>query len=213
MIRDRGRTVVRYHNGSGTGELRARHCVITTPAPITARIAPDLDAETAAALRQVRYGPFVSAALLTGEAGPAPWDRCYAIAAPSRSFNIFLNVTSLARSAESERRPGSSIMLFAPADLAARLLDLDDAAILERFIADVDEIFPGFGAQVREAHVRRWPLGLAYCFPGRGSLQPALTRPLERIWLAGDYLGTFYTETAITTGWRAANGILAESGP
>jgi protoporphyrinogen/coproporphyrinogen III oxidase len=213
VIRDRGGTLVRYGSGSGSGELRARHCVITTPAPIAARIAADLEPETAAALRQIRYGPFVSAAFLTDEAGPALWDRCYAIAAPGRSFNIFFNVTSIARSAEPERRPGSSIMVFAPAELAARLLDLDDAAILERLIADADEIFPGFGAQVREAQVRRWPLGLAYCFPGRGRLQPALTRPLKQIWLAGDYLGTFYTETAITTGWRAASGILAESGP
>jgi protoporphyrinogen/coproporphyrinogen III oxidase len=213
VIRDRSGTVVRHHSGSASGELRARHCVITTPAPITARIAADLEAETAAALSQIRYGPFVSAAFLTDEAGPAPWDRCYAIATPGRSFNIFFNVTSIARSAEPERRPGSSIMVFAPAELAARLLDLDDAAILKRFVADADEIFPGFGARVREAQVRRWPLGLAYCFPGRGRLQPALTRPLKQIWLAGDYLGTFYTETAITTGWRAASGILAESGP
>jgi oxygen-dependent protoporphyrinogen oxidase len=213
VIRDRGGTVVRYQSGPGSGELRARHCVITTPAPITARIAADLEPETAAALRQIRYGPYVSAAFLTGEAGPAPWDRCYAIATPGRSFNIFFNVTSVARSAEPERRPGSSIMVFAPADLAARLLDLDDAAILQRFIGDTDEIFPGFAAQVREAHVRRWPLGLAYCFPGRGQLQPALTRPLSQIWLAGDYLGTFYTETAITTGWRAADHILAGSRP
>jgi protoporphyrinogen/coproporphyrinogen III oxidase len=213
VIRERGGTVVRYHSGSGSGELRARHAVITTPAPVTARIAADLEPQTAAALRQVRYGPFVSAAFLTGETGPAPWDRCYAIATPNRSFNIFFNVTSIARSTEPERRPGSSIMVFAPAQLAARLLDLDDTAILERFTADADQIFPGFGAQVREAHVRRWPLGLAYCFPGRGRLQPALTRPLNQIWLAGDYLGTFYTETAITTGWRAANGILAQSGP
>jgi oxygen-dependent protoporphyrinogen oxidase len=56
--------------------------------------------------------------------------------------------------------------------------------------------------------VRRWPLGLAYCFPGRGRIQEALTRPAERIHLAGDYLGTFYTETAAETGWRAANTIL-----
>jgi oxygen-dependent protoporphyrinogen oxidase len=213
VIRDHGGIVVRYRSGAGSGELRARHCVITTPAPITARIAPDLEAETAAALRQVRYGPFVSAAFLTDEVGPAPWDPCYAIATPSRSFNIFFNVTSVARSVEPERRPGSSIMVFAPAELAARLLDLDDAAILERLIGDADEIFPGFRAQVREGHVRRWPLGLAYCFPGRGRLQPALTRPLKQIWLAGDYLGTFYTETAITTGWRAADSILAESRP
>lgn len=213
VSRGPGGVTVRYRSGPGDGELRARHCVITTPAPITARIAADLEPETAAALKQVRYGPFVSAAFLTDETGPAPWDGCYAIAAPRRSFNIFINVTSVARSAERERRPGSSIMVFAPAELAAQLIDLDDAAILDRLLRDTDEIFSGFRSQVSEAHVRRWPLGLAYCFPGRGRLQAALTRPLDRIWLAGDYLGTFYTETAITTGWRAADGILADLGP
>ena len=210
VSRGPGGVTVRYRSGSGDGVLRARHCVLATPAPITARIAADLEPETAAALKQVHYGPYVSAAFLTDETGPAPWDRCYAIAAPGRSFNIFFNVTSVARSAEQERRPGSSIMVFAPADLAAQLINLDDTAILDRFLRDADEIFGGFRSHVREAHVRRWPLGLAYCFPGRGRLQAGLTRPLDRIWLAGDYLGTFYTETAITTGWGAADGILAD---
>jgi oxygen-dependent protoporphyrinogen oxidase len=103
-------------------------------------------------------------------------------------------------------------MVFSPAELADRLLPLDDAAILDRYLDDVEEVFPEFRAHVREAQVRRWPLGLAYCFPGRGRLQAALTRPLDRIWLAGDYLGTFYTETAIITGWRAADAIQADLG-
>jgi len=213
--RERAGVAVRFEDaaGGGSDELRARHCVLATPAPIAAEVAVDLGTETAAALKQVRYGPYVSAAFLTKEPGPAPWDGCYAVATPGRAFNIFFNVTSIARSQERERRPGSSIMVFSPAELAARLLDLEDEAIIERYLADAEAIFPGFRAQVSEAHVRRWPLGLAYCFPGRGRLQAALTRPMERIWLAGDYLGTFYTETAITTGWRAADGIVADLGP
>src|SRR5215831_10759121 len=139
---------------------------------------------------------------------PKPWDRCYAIATPKRAFNIFINVTSLARSHERERQPGSSIMVFSPAALAAALLDLDDSEIINRYLNDLDNIFPGFSGHIIEAHVRRWPLGLAYCFPGRGRIQKALTRPGERIHLAGDYLGTFYTETAVETGWKAANTIL-----
>jgi protoporphyrinogen/coproporphyrinogen III oxidase len=211
--RDRRAVSVRYRRGRDSGEVRARHCVLATPAPITARVAVDLETDTAAALMQVRYGAFVSAAFLTSEAGPAPWDRCYAIATPGRSFNIFINVTSVARAAEQQRRPGSSIMVFSPAELADRLLELDDdSAIIERHLSDAEQLFPGFRALVREAQVRRWPLGLAYCFPGRGRLQPALTRPLDRIWLAGDYLGTFYTETAISTGWRAADAIRADLG-
>jgi protoporphyrinogen/coproporphyrinogen III oxidase len=199
---------VRYRRGNADEEVLASHCVLATPAPIARRLAIGLAPETAEALGKVVYGPFASAAFLTNETGPQPWDRCYAIATPKRAFNVFFNVTSLARSHERERQPGSSIMVFSPAALAAALLDLDEGEIIDRYLKELDDIFPGFSGHIVEAHVRRWPLGLAYCFPGRGRIQEALTRPAQRIHLAGDYLGTFYTETAIETGWRAANTIL-----
>ena len=63
-----------------------------------------------------------------------------------------------------------------------------------------------------EAQVQRWETGAPYCFPGRGALQPTLTRRGGRVLLAGDYLGTLYTETAISTGFSAAQdaaGLLA----
>ena len=59
-----------------------------------------------------------------------------------------------------------------------------------------------------EAEVQRWPTGAPYCFPGRGKLQSTLTRPRGRVFLAGDYLGTLYTETAIQTGFTAAGNAI-----
>jgi oxygen-dependent protoporphyrinogen oxidase len=88
------------------------------------------------------------------------------------------------------------------------LLELDNDQVIDRYLKDLEEIFPGFSGLTVEAQVRRWPLGLAYCYPGRGRIQEALTRPAQRIHLAGDFLGTFYTETAIETGWRAGSTIL-----
>lgn len=203
---------VRYRLGNAHEELQASHCVLATPAPIAHRVASGLAPETADALGKIIYGPLVSAAFLTNETEPQPWDRCYAIATPKRTFNIFLNITNLARSLERERQPGSSIMVFSPAELATSLLSLSDGQIIDRYLEDLGDIFPGFSAVTAEAHVRRWPLGLAYCFPGRGRIQQALTRPAERIHLAGDYLGTFYTETAIQTGCAAADTILRALG-
>jgi protoporphyrinogen/coproporphyrinogen III oxidase len=203
---------VRYRRGNADEEILASHCVLATPAPIARQLAVGLSPETADALGKVVYGPFVSAAFLTNETAPQPWDRCYAIATPKRAFNIFVNVTSLARSREREREPGSSIMVFSPAELATALLDLDDSQIIDRYREDLDEIFPGFSGRIVEARVRRWLLGLAYCFPGRGRIQQALTRPAQRIHLAGDYLGTFYTETAIETAERAARTIVQALG-
>lgn len=207
-VQIKDRVSVRYRHGNAEEKVLAGHCVLATPAPIARQIAIGLASETAEALGKVVYGPYVSAAFLTNETEPQLWDRCYAIATPKRAFNVFFNMTSLARSHERERQPGSSIMVFSPAALAAALLDLDNSEIIDRYLRDLDDIFPGFSGHVIEAHVRRWPLGLAYCFPGRGRIQEALTRPAERIHLAGDYLGTFYSETAVETGWRAANTIL-----
>jgi oxygen-dependent protoporphyrinogen oxidase len=52
--------------------------------------------------------------------------------------------------------------------------------------------------------VARWPVASPYCFPGRAKLQPILTRSESRILLAGDYLGSLYTESAVHTGLAAA---------
>lgn len=72
---------------------------------------------------------------------------------------------------------------------------------------DLNEMFPGFSDKVVEAHVQKFPLGSAYIFPGRAKIQPILTKPDNRLYLAGDYLGTLYTETAIQTGFNAAQDI------
>jgi protoporphyrinogen/coproporphyrinogen III oxidase len=201
---------VRYEREGRTEALRARRCVLATPAPVSRRLGVDLPSDTRSALEQVVYGPYVSAAFLTNETEPAPWDRCYAIATPKRAFNIFFNMTSLARAEEPRRRPGSSIMVFSPAELGAALLDRDDEEIVSLYLRDIEELFPGFPELVVEAQVRRFPTGLPYCFPRRGTLQGALARAQERVHLAGDYLGTFYTETAIETGSRAASRILEQ---
>ncbi len=201
---------VRYERGGKEYELRARHCVLATPAPVARQLGAALASETRDALGQVVYGPYVSAGFLTNETEPAPWDQCYAIATPKRAFNVFFNMTSLARAEETQRRAGSSIMVFSPAQLASSLLQRDDDAIIATYLNDIEEIFPGFGQLVVESHVRRFPEGIPYCFPGRGRLQSALTREQRAVHLAGDYLGTFYTDTAVETGWRAASLILRD---
>jgi oxygen-dependent protoporphyrinogen oxidase len=147
----------------------------------------------------------VSAAFLTDESTPRPWDNAYAIATPKRSFAVVLNQASLVRGGESARQPGGSIMTFSPAALGRSLLVKSDEDILRIYTEDLDQVLGnGFGESVVEAQVQRWEIGSPYCFPGRAALQPILTRRGSRVFLAGDYLGTLYTETAISTGFSAA---------
>lgn len=196
--------VVRYRQDDADHEVEARCVVLAAPATESHRIAVDLEPERRDALSHIVYGPYTSAAFLTDETEPQVWDRTYAIATPKRSFNVALNMSNVVRGMESERRPGSSMMTFSSAAQAKTLLELDDKEITSTYLDDLDQVLPGFAEHVVESHVQRWPTGAPYCFPGRAKLQPALRVRGGRVFLAGDYLGTLYTETAVTTGLSAA---------
>jgi oxygen-dependent protoporphyrinogen oxidase len=214
IVQTKSSVVVRYRQDEVDNEIEARCAVLATPATVSRRIAVDLDPDVRDALSKIVYGPYVSAAFLTDETERQVWDGAYAIATPKRSFAVVLNMSNIARGSESERRPGSSMMTFSPAALGRQLLDLDDEEILRIYLDDLDQILPGLPEKVVEARIQRWPLGAPYCFPGRGRLQQTLTRRSGRVFLAGDYLGTLYTETAIATGLAAAQevqGLLATS--
>lgn len=209
--RDRS-VVVRYRQDGVDHEIEARTAVLATQAHVTHRIAVDLDRDLREALSKIVYGPFVSAAFLTDETSPQVWDDSYAIATPKRSFNVVLNMSNVvhgcATARARERVPGSSLMVFSPADAARALMDSDDDEILRRYRNDLSDVLPGIDRTIVEAHVRRWPKGSPYSFPGRATLQPALTRRRGgRVFLAGDYLGTLYTETAVRTGLTAAQDV------
>ncbi|MDT8862876.1 FAD-dependent oxidoreductase [Alkalihalobacillus sp. MEB130] len=199
--------VVRYNQDGVEREEEARYAVLATPAPITKKIAVNMDPEISNALGKIKYGPHVSAAFLTNETGPQVWDDVYAFATPKRSFDIILHQSNLARSMETERQRGSSLMTFSPGESGRRLIDKSDEEIIQIYLKDLNEIFPGFSDNVVEAHVNKFPLGSAYVFPGREKLQPLLTKSAGRLFLAGDYLGTYYTETAIQTGFTAAQNV------
>jgi protoporphyrinogen/coproporphyrinogen III oxidase len=207
VVRRNDGVEVRFREGDADRSVEARCVVLATPATVTHRIAVDLDDDVRDALSRIVYGPYVSAAFLTGETEAQPWDGAYAIATPKRSFNVVLNPSNVVHAAQPERRPGSSLMTFSPASLARRLLEQDDKEILQTYLDDLDQVLPGVAGTVVEAEVQRWPTGAPYCFPGRGRLQEALTRRIGRVALAGDYLGTFYTETAISTGLSAAQEV------
>lgn len=212
VVRHRRSVTVVYDRGGSTHEIEALYAVLATPAPITRKVAVNIDDGVGQALDRIEYGPHVSVGYLTDETEPQRWDNTYAIATPKRAFSVIVNVSNLARAREPERRQGSSLMAFAPANAGRRLLELSDDEVLSSCTRDLDEVLEGIGSHVIEASVRRWPLGSAYCFPGRGRIQAALTKPMDRLFLAGDYLGTWYTETAIQTGTKAAHDIRAALG-
>jgi oxygen-dependent protoporphyrinogen oxidase len=184
--------------------VRAEHVVVATPAYVTSGIVRGLPSELDAALRAIPYGPYVVVAFLTDERDRRPWDDTYAIGTPETAFNMVFNTASVTRG-DGPRRPGGSLMAYSGGPRLARpLLELTDESIVLRYLEDLDRTFPGVRSIVTEAVVQRWEKAIPYPAPGRAALQSALETPLDRIHLAGDYLGTWYTETAVQTGAAAA---------
>ncbi len=185
----------------------AKYCVLATPAPITRKIAKNINPEVGEALDQIKYGPHVSAAFLTNETDKQVWDDIYSFATPKKSFDVLIHSSNLVHSLSKKRTPGSTFMTFSPAGRGQALLEKTEEEIIDIYLKDLNEMFPGFSEKVVEAHVQKFPLGSAYIFPGRAKIQPTLMKPDGRLHLAGDYLGTLYTETAIQTGFNAAQDI------
>ena len=198
---------ITYTDSTGDHTVLAKQVVMAAPATTTYKVLKNAPDDLMAALGQIKYAPYVAAAFLTNEE-KAVWDNSYGIAAPKRSFTIFTNQTSVIRSSEKQRAKGSSIFVFTATDWAEKLIKEDDKAILETYYKDLNEIFPGFSDRVVEHQITRWHEGQTFNFPGRAKLQPIFTRDNGRVHLAGDFLGTFYTETAITTGKIAGQNVL-----
>ncbi|MEA5455667.1 FAD-dependent oxidoreductase [Sinomonas sp. JGH33] len=205
VVHRKDSVLVRYSQGGVDREVEARAVVLATTADVSHRIGVDLPEDLRGALSQIKYGPHVSTAFLTNETSARPWDDIYAIAAPKRSFAIALNQASIVRGSESVRKPGGSFMTFSPASLGRALLDKSDEEIIQTHLADLDAILGhGFADSVVEAKAARWKVASPYCFPGRAKLQSTLMQGARRVFLAGDFLGTLYTESSITSGFSAA---------
>jgi oxygen-dependent protoporphyrinogen oxidase len=203
---------VRYVREGKAGEMHAGYAVAATPAYVTRSIVSGLPEETDRALGGIVYGPYIVAAFLTGETSPMPYDHVYAVAVANRSFNMLFNMANVLRARDSRREPGGSLMVYSGANLGRRLLEMDDERIISTYLDDLKDVYPEAMSVIREVVVQRWERGLPYPMPGRHRLQAALERPLGKVFLAGDYLGTWYTDTAIQTGLVAAGAIRARLG-
>jgi|tagenome__1003787_1003787.scaffolds.fasta_scaffold20988863_7 oxygen-dependent protoporphyrinogen oxidase len=206
VVESDGGVAVTYEAQGTRSTIHARAAVVAAPAPAARSIVAGLPDDVARALEGVTYGPYVVGSFLTGETSPMPYDGLYAAATPKASFNMLFNMASSLRRG-GPRKPGGSLMVYAAADLARELDGMSDEAVETRFLDDLHERFPQMRGTVKEAVIRRWPTGVPHPRPGRHLLQPALTRDIGPIHLAGDYLGITYIETAIETGTSAAHRV------
>jgi oxygen-dependent protoporphyrinogen oxidase len=202
LRRETGGVVVSFRFKGVTSAIAAKAAIVATPAFVTEQIMTDLPAATRSALGRVRYGPFLTAAVLTDETTAMPWDRVYAISTPGRSFSVLFNMATALR--HGPRLPGGSIMLFRGAHGARKLMANSDEFIERTLVNDLVSEFPEIKNRVRDVAIKRWEAGAPFSFPGRAALQNDLVAPLGRVALAGDYLEFPNMESAVASGEAAA---------
>jgi protoporphyrinogen oxidase len=206
-IQPDGADLLVWHTG---GQVNARHVIVAAQAPKAAPLVAPVAEHAAEALSQLTYGAFVSLAVQTCETSAMPYDRVYAMATPGRAFDMFTNQAHVLRG-RGPRRPGGSLMLFAGGRRAAALMPERDEQIIERFLADLHELYPQTRGVIAGAAVQRWELGNVYARPGRGHLRPQLEGPLganKNLHLAGDYFAEVGNiEAAARAGVTAAENV------
>ena len=197
---------VRFVRQGAPVDVSADYAIVATPSYVTHRIIRGLPRDTAEALASIPYGPFICGAFLTEESGPMPWDHIYAIAVVDKSFNMLFNHANPLRTPD-KREPGGSLMVYAGGDRGRRLLSLSNDEIRALFLRDLHDVLPATRGIVREVLIQRWEHAIPYAPPGRARIQPVLSRPLGRVFLAGDYLEFPEMEAAAATGLEAAQEV------
>jgi oxygen-dependent protoporphyrinogen oxidase len=206
VVQDADGVRIRYRRQGAEAEVAATHAIVATPSYVTRRIVQGLPPDTADALGWIPYGPFICGAFLTEETGPMPWDHLYALAVVDKSFNMLFNHANPLRTPD-KREPGGSLMVYAGGDRGKKLLPLSNDEIRSLFLRDLHDVLPATRGIVREVLIQRWEHAIPYAPPGRARIQAALTRPLGRVFLAGDYLEFPEMEAAAQTGLEAARAV------
>jgi oxygen-dependent protoporphyrinogen oxidase len=204
---------VRHGDGSAEDELRARRAILAIPAPQILEIAPELPVRTRAALRSVRYGPMVVLSIHTTESQPMPWDDLYSILTPDMRFNMFFNHANFAHTG-GLRKQGSVLMVYGGGGRARALWELGDDQIRDRFLADLDRIYPQLRPLIAETMARKWPYAGPFATPGRWRAQRTIEAGVEgRVFFAGDWVSEFVSmETAARSAIDAAAQVHASLG-
>lgn len=198
---------VTYVQGGQSRTVSTRQVVLATPADTAAALASGLPATVRAALDEVTYGSFVSAAFETTETAAWEMEDVYAVTTPGYSFDMLFNHANPLRTGA--RKPGGSLMVYAGGDRAKKMVGYTDDEIRQTFLPDLLRLFPHLDGRVARVEVKRWPVGLASNSLG-SNFAPIreYARSADSIHLCGDYFGDLGNmEIAAESGLQAAGRV------
>lgn len=201
---------VAYTNESGEAKtVQADACIVTTDAPSTAKLLPQLSLENRNFLHGIKYTVMTNlhAALKTRPDIPA-----FYVLVPKSVHPNLLGIVFEHHRAPKSVPPGRGFMSVYPApEMSRELYDLDDAEAIHRVLEAVETILPGTRQNIDFSFINRWPRVVPSSRPGVYRQLRDFKASLpnwKRIHLAGDYFTLSGMNFAALRGERAADHAL-----
>lgn len=194
---------------SNSGEFSAEHVIVTAPAPLAKTLIQNSDKQ----VHKLLQTPYSSTILISFLIKPT-WSPTFNVKiAYGFLYNPTLNSKIAAISIEnkkhSERKSSGFLINVMLTDQYTKTnLHLSDEEIYQEIKTDVEKQLPMLYLHVHSKKVFRWEYAMPCTSIGRAKLVKEYydTRMQNnRIWLAGDYLGFPWTDSAAQTGLKAAN--------
>ena len=194
--------------------LKADHVVLAIPATEARRIYLDVD-ELEHRLMATRYSANISIAVMTDSHFqlPASLRTVYGLLIPRRE-RACIAAISIELNKSRNRSPGGqllNIMLCGASSEA--MLSLSDDDVLKAAMPEAEKYLPELSKHTVSTLLYRWTQAEPFSHMGRAiDLRRYRDRARDsgkRVWLAGDYMNTPYTEGAAESGQWAAHQIIA----
>jgi oxygen-dependent protoporphyrinogen oxidase len=197
------------------GEFNAEQVIITTPAPIAKNILQNSDKETSVLL-ETQYSSSILIALLIRSDWSPPENifHAYGFLVNPESNSKIAALTIENNKCASRKKSGYLINIMLADKWAKNCFQLTDAEIFGEIQPELEKIFPDISVHTYKKEMFRWQYAMPYTPIGRAKDVNSyrMTRNSNhRVWLAGDYLGLPWTDSAAQTGLWAAQQVQIRS--
>ncbi len=197
---------------SSVGEFSADHVIVAVPAPIAKNIIQQSDEQTSL-LFGTPYSSSIVISLLTHPnwLPPPKIASAYGFLVNPNVNSKIAALTIENNKCHTRKKQGYLINIMLSDQCAKKLMHLTDEEICVEIQVDVESILPAIYANLHGKKICRWPYAMP-CTPiGRAKAVKEYrdTRNKNhKIWMAGDYLGFPWTDSAAQTGLWAADQVI-----
>lgn len=196
---------------SNVGEFKAKHVIAATPAPITKNLITNPDKESSTLFNTPYSSSMLVSFLTHADWSPPPnIDSAYGFLFNPYSDGKIAAFTIENNKCVTRKKSGYLIHIMLTDKWAKNFSHLTDEAIYSETQTDIETVLPNLYIMTYKKVLFRWPLAMPCTPMGRAKavVEYRQTRtPHTRLWLAGDYLGLPWTDSAAQTGIWAAKQV------